>query len=139
VAEVFDIGHTAAAEGAEEPAKREVEGHGTTGCGGGMETEDESGGDSDEETDMEEEGDDGDDGDDEEQQDEEEDEEGDDMAEWAALLREHAELDCMVTVVDAANFHRDFAGSSESLQDRGMAAGEGDTRAVSELLVQQVS
>ena len=52
-------------------------------------------------------------------------------------LADLARLDTMVTVVDAAAFLRDYA-SVESLLDRGMIAGEGDTRMLVDLLVEQV-
>ncbi len=48
-----------------------------------------------------------------------------------------ANLDTMVTVVDAANFLRDF-DAAESLQDKGESLGEEDERSVSDLLVDQV-
>ncbi|MCD8483506.1 MAG: zinc metallochaperone GTPase ZigA [Verrucomicrobia bacterium] len=46
-------------------------------------------------------------------------------------------IDTMVTVVDAANFERDFQ-SPQRLLDRGQAVGEEDTRSVVDLLVEQV-
>jgi G3E family GTPase len=55
----------------------------------------------------------------------------------AALLRESAFLDAAVTVVDAFTI-LDMLGTSESLADRGMAAGEGDEREVAELLIDQL-
>ncbi len=52
-------------------------------------------------------------------------------------LADLARLDTMVTVVDAAAFLRDYA-SIDSLVDRGMMAGEGDTRMLVDLLIEQV-
>lgn len=46
-------------------------------------------------------------------------------------------LDTMVTVVDAVNFWNDY-NTKESLLDRGQEAGEGDTRGVVHLLIEQV-
>lgn len=46
-------------------------------------------------------------------------------------------LDCMVTVVDAYHFWRDY-NTKESLRDRNQEAGEEDTRGVVHLLVDQV-
>ena len=48
-----------------------------------------------------------------------------------------SELDTMVTVVDAANFLKDF-GSWDDLEDRNMALGEEDDRNIVDLLVDQV-
>ena len=48
-----------------------------------------------------------------------------------------SELDTMVTVVDAANFLKDF-GSWDDLKDRKMALGEEDERNIVDLLVDQV-
>ncbi|QDS88113.1 Putative metal chaperone YciC [Rosistilla ulvae] len=48
-----------------------------------------------------------------------------------------AELDTMVTVVDAGNFMKDF-GSWDDLADRRMGLSEGDTRNIVDLLVDQV-
>lgn len=48
-----------------------------------------------------------------------------------------AKLDCMVTVVDAYRFWHDFS-SGETLLERGQAAGEGDTRDVVDLLIDQI-
>ncbi len=48
-----------------------------------------------------------------------------------------ARLDTMVTVVDALNFLRDTI-SADMLADRDQIAGEDDTRAVAELLIEQV-
>ena len=55
----------------------------------------------------------------------------------AEALRRVAYLDCLVTVVDAVNWP-DVTSSSDSLADRSIAAGPNDTRAVSELMVEQV-
>jgi G3E family GTPase len=52
-------------------------------------------------------------------------------------LADFAELDTMVTVVDAANFLRDFR-SIEGLVDRGLALGEEDLRSLAHLLADQV-
>ncbi len=52
-------------------------------------------------------------------------------------LADLARLDTMVTVVDAAAFLRDYS-STDSLARRGHVAGEGDTRMLVELLVEQV-
>ncbi len=52
-------------------------------------------------------------------------------------LSDVARLDTMVTVVDAFNFLRDY-GSSDALADRGESLGEEDTRAVVDLLIEQV-
>ncbi|MEM9293476.1 MAG: zinc metallochaperone GTPase ZigA [Acidobacteriota bacterium] len=46
-------------------------------------------------------------------------------------------LDTMVTVVDAANFLRDY-NAAEALQDRGEALGEEDERTVTDLLIDQI-
>ncbi|WP_181592548.1 GTP-binding protein [Paenibacillus sp. YN15] len=46
-------------------------------------------------------------------------------------------LDCMVTVVDAYHFWRDY-NTRETLRDRGQETGEGDRRAVVNLLIEQV-
>ncbi|MEO1039100.1 MAG: GTP-binding protein [Pseudomonadota bacterium] len=54
-----------------------------------------------------------------------------------ASLGDHARIDAMVTVVDAVNLLKDYA-STEFLSDRGETAGEGDTRAVIDLLVDQI-
>lgn len=48
-----------------------------------------------------------------------------------------ARLDTMVTVVDAATFLSELA-RGEQLRDRDLAAGEGDVRSISDLLVDQV-
>lgn len=52
-------------------------------------------------------------------------------------LGDLARLDTMVTVVDAANLVRDY-GSTDFLRDRGESAGEGDDRALVDLLVEQI-
>ncbi|GAA5164356.1 zinc metallochaperone GTPase ZigA [Viridibacterium curvum] len=52
-------------------------------------------------------------------------------------LGDVAQLDAMVTVVDAYNFLRDY-GSRDSLQDRGESLGEEDERSVVDLLIEQV-
>src|SRR5690606_24058045 len=52
-------------------------------------------------------------------------------------LSRYAVLDTMVTVVDAYRFWHDFA-SGESLLDRKEAVSEGDTRAVVDLLIDQI-
>ena len=52
-------------------------------------------------------------------------------------LEDIARLDTMVTVVDAANFERDF-GSPEKLKDRGQEVGPEDERSIVDLLVDQV-
>jgi G3E family GTPase len=52
-------------------------------------------------------------------------------------LGDIAEIDTMVTVVDALNFLRDYS-SSDNLQARGTAIGEEDERTIVDLLVDQV-
>lgn len=52
-------------------------------------------------------------------------------------LSDYARLDTTVTVVDAANFPRDWA-SPDALVDRALEAAPGDSRAVVDLLVDQV-
>jgi len=52
-------------------------------------------------------------------------------------LEDIARLDTMVTVVDAANFERDF-GSPEKLRDRGEEVGPEDERSIIDLLVDQI-
>jgi len=52
-------------------------------------------------------------------------------------LSDVARLDTMVTVVDAANLLKDYS-SSDFLADRGETAGEGDTRSLVALLVEQI-
>ncbi|MGB6120174.1 MAG: zinc metallochaperone GTPase ZigA [Mesorhizobium sp.] len=52
-------------------------------------------------------------------------------------LSDVARLDTMVTVVDAVNLLRDYS-SQDFLRDRGEIAGEGDDRALVDLLVEQI-
>ena len=52
-------------------------------------------------------------------------------------LTQFTRLDTMVTVVDAAQFWRDFY-SKETLKDRGQEAGEDDVRGIVHLLTDQV-
>lgn len=52
-------------------------------------------------------------------------------------LSDVAELDTMVTVVDAANLLKDYS-SADFLSDRGETAGEGDERTLVDLLVEQI-
>jgi G3E family GTPase len=52
-------------------------------------------------------------------------------------LDDIAHLDTMVTVVDAANFERDF-GTPERLKDRGQEVGEEDERTIVDLLIDQI-
>lgn len=52
-------------------------------------------------------------------------------------LNERAQLDTMVTVVDAYNFLRDYS-SYDSLQSRGESLGEEDERTVVDLLIEQI-
>ena len=52
-------------------------------------------------------------------------------------LGDIAEIDTMVTVVDALNFLRDYE-SMEDLRDRGEAMGEEDERSIVDLLVDQI-
>jgi G3E family GTPase len=52
-------------------------------------------------------------------------------------LADVAQLDTMVTVVDACNFLKDYS-SSDSLNDRGESMGEEDERTVVDLLVEQI-
>jgi G3E family GTPase len=52
-------------------------------------------------------------------------------------LSDVSRLDTMVTVVDAANLLKDY-GSGDFLADRGETAGEGDTRTIVDLLVEQI-
>jgi len=52
-------------------------------------------------------------------------------------LNDLATLDTMVTVVDAANFLKDFQ-NSETLADKGTVAGEDDQRTASDLLIEQI-
>lgn len=58
-------------------------------------------------------------------------------AETGIDLTAVAKLDCMVTVVDAYRFWHDFS-SGETLLERGQASGEGDTRDVVDLLIDQI-
>ncbi|MDF0490339.1 GTP-binding protein [Sphingomonas sp. H39-1-10] len=52
-------------------------------------------------------------------------------------LGDLARIDAMVTVVDAAQLTRDYS-SHDFLSDRGETAGDGDTRALVDLLVEQI-
>lgn len=52
-------------------------------------------------------------------------------------LEDISRLDTMVTVVDAANFERDF-GSPEKLRDRGQEIGPEDGRSIVDLLIDQI-
>ncbi len=52
-------------------------------------------------------------------------------------LSDVSRLDTMVTVVDAANLLKDYS-SQDFLRDRGETAGEGDDRALVDLLVEQI-
>ncbi|NGO64133.1 GTP-binding protein [Rhizobium daejeonense] len=52
-------------------------------------------------------------------------------------LSDIAQLDTMVTVVDAANLLNDYS-SSDFLADRGETAGDGDNRTLVDLLVEQI-
>ncbi|MGB0335252.1 MAG: zinc metallochaperone GTPase ZigA [Opitutales bacterium] len=52
-------------------------------------------------------------------------------------LEDISHLDTMVTVVDAANFERDF-GTPETLKDRGQEVGDEDERTIVDLLVDQI-
>ncbi|MFY8038574.1 MAG: zinc metallochaperone GTPase ZigA [Bosea sp. (in: a-proteobacteria)] len=52
-------------------------------------------------------------------------------------LSDIARLDTMVTVVDAANLLKDYS-SSDFLRDRGETTGDGDDRALVDLLVEQI-
>lgn len=52
-------------------------------------------------------------------------------------LSDMTRLDTMVTVVDCANLLKDYA-SADFLRDRGETAGEGDERALVDLLVEQI-
>lgn len=52
-------------------------------------------------------------------------------------LSDVAQLDTMVTVVDAFNFLRDY-GSADALAERGIAATEEDDRTLVELLIEQI-
>jgi G3E family GTPase len=57
--------------------------------------------------------------------------------EQGVSLAQLARLDTMVTVVDSANFLRDYR-AAEDLADRGQALGDEDERTVTDLLVDQV-
>lgn len=52
-------------------------------------------------------------------------------------LEDAAQIDTMVTVVDAANFMRDFTGS-EDIRERSEGSGEDDDQTLSELLTDQI-
>jgi G3E family GTPase len=52
-------------------------------------------------------------------------------------LSQVSRLDTMVTVVDAANFRRDY-NAAEALEDRGESLGEDDHRTVTDLLIDQI-
>ena len=52
-------------------------------------------------------------------------------------LSQLSRLDTMITVVDAANFLRDY-NAAEDLQDRGESLGEEDDRTVTHLLIDQI-
>jgi G3E family GTPase len=52
-------------------------------------------------------------------------------------LQDVAQLDTMVTVVDASSFRRDLDEAAD-LAARGLAAGEGDERTIADLLIDQV-
>jgi len=52
-------------------------------------------------------------------------------------LGQVSRLDTMVTVVDAANFLRDY-NKADALQDRGESLGEDDERTVTDLLIDQI-
>ncbi len=58
-------------------------------------------------------------------------------AEDGESLDDVARLDTMVTVVDAVNLLKDYS-SSDFLTDRGETAGDGDQRALVDLLVEQI-
>lgn len=57
--------------------------------------------------------------------------------EHGVSLSDVADLDTMITVVDAVNFLKDY-DEAESLQDTGESLGEEDERSVADLLVDQV-
>ena len=57
--------------------------------------------------------------------------------ECGVSLGDISRLDTMVTVVDAANFLKDY-NAAEALQDRGESLGEEDERTVTDLLIDQV-
>ncbi len=65
------------------------------------------------------------------------DQDADESVEGEVTLSDFANLDTMVTVVDAYNWLRDY-DAAEDLQSKGMAAGEDDERTVSDLLIEQV-
>ncbi|MCC7000957.1 MAG: GTP-binding protein [Gemmatimonadaceae bacterium] len=52
-------------------------------------------------------------------------------------LEDVAQLDTMLTVVDASAFRRDL-DQADALAERGIAAGEGDERTIADLLIDQV-
>lgn len=52
-------------------------------------------------------------------------------------LSKIANIDCMVTLVDAPNFLRDYC-STQSLKDRKQEVGEGDVRTIVDLLTDQI-
>jgi len=52
-------------------------------------------------------------------------------------LSDLARIDCMVTVIDAPNFLRDYA-TADSLNDRGQGLGEADERTIVDLLTDQI-
>lgn len=52
-------------------------------------------------------------------------------------LSDLARIDCMVTVVDAPNFLRDYS-TRENLKDRGQSLGEEDERTIVDLLTDQI-
>lgn len=58
-------------------------------------------------------------------------------SESGEALDDVARLDCMVTVVDAANLLRDFGGH-DRLADRGETAGDGDERTLADLITDQI-
>jgi G3E family GTPase len=58
-------------------------------------------------------------------------------AEDGTSLSQVSRLDTMVTVVDAANFLRDYS-LAEDLQERGESLGEDDHRTVTDLLIDQI-
>jgi len=57
--------------------------------------------------------------------------------ETGAALADRAQLDTMVTVVDAENFLKEYM-AADDLRDRGLGLGEEDDRTVVDLLVEQV-
>lgn len=52
-------------------------------------------------------------------------------------LSRFSKIDCMVTVVDAFNFYKDF-GSNETLEDRELTDIDGDSRTIVNLLTDQI-